>query len=113
MLVEGLGEDIGSHPLGIMAGESLFTNGCFRLSDIDAVYQSPSGAAQTKHIIAGLANDRILVAQFEDDLGPGYRFIEESVAPYIWIRSAKTRFMRDLTHKVAELPTRTVSGLKS
>lgn len=112
LMVESLNDAAGTHPLGIMAGESLFTNGRFSTADIDRLYPNPAAAAAAKNEIRRLATERTLIAPYEDEVTSGYQFLEESVAPYIWIASAKARFLQSMTPNVAELAPRTVGGLK-
>jgi hypothetical protein len=78
--------------LGMLAGASLFNGGRFDTGDIDVLYPSAANAANCKDVIDDLAAKGMLLEVFEDEYGRGYRFLEESVPPYLWILAAQKRF---------------------
>ena len=110
--IERLEGELAHHPLALMAGEALFSNGRFNSSDIDRVFGNAS-AIQGKALIRALASAGVLVESCEDDFTSGYRFLEESVAPYLWICSARARFANQAKQNVAELPARTANSFKA
>ena len=84
----------------MLAGASLFNGGRFDTGDIDVLYPSAANAANCKDVIEDLASKGMLLEAFEDEYGRGYRFLEESVPPYLWILAAQKRFHDG--HKAAE-----------
>ena len=89
------------HVLGVMAGAALFNSGRFDARDVDALYPSAANAATFKATIDELASKNILLEANEDQYGPGYRFAEEAVLPYLWILAAQKRFLE--TRKAADV----------
>ena len=81
-----------SQILGMLAGASLFNSGRFDSSDIDALYPNAASAANCRDVIDDLAAKGVLLETFEDEYGRAYRFVEESVPPYLWILAAQKRF---------------------
>ncbi len=78
--------------LGVLAGAAQSAGGQFNMDDIVAMAESEDYAAKCKTLVENLADSGMLIEADEDEFGPCYRFIEESVPSYLCLLAAQSRF---------------------
>jgi Cdc6-like AAA superfamily ATPase len=84
--------DKSQRTLGVLAGAAQSAGGQFNMDDIAAMAQSDEVAAKCKALVESLADSGMLIEADEDEFGPCYRFIEESVPAYLSLLAAQSRF---------------------
>jgi Cdc6-like AAA superfamily ATPase len=94
--------------LGPIAGLAQTGGGQFDAQDIDGVFDEKVLAAQARALLASLVADGALIELHEDEIGVHYRFVEETVAPYLWLLAAQARFME--SEKKAPIPVEAAAG---
>jgi Cdc6-like AAA superfamily ATPase len=77
--------------LAILAGAAQSTGGRFNLDDIGAVCASSDEQSKSRALAESLVAKRLLLEAQEDDDGRFYRFVDESVPPYLRLMSAQAR----------------------
>ncbi|MFN3514871.1 MAG: ATP-binding protein [Phenylobacterium sp.] len=96
--------------LGILAGAAQAAGGQFNLDDISALCQGED-VARCKALVEHLADSGLLIEADEDEFGPCYRFMEESVPSYLTLLSAQSRFFEAKTAaKPAPTPRAAAEG---
>lgn len=81
--------------LGVLAGAAQSAGGQFNIDDIAAIAGSDDLAAKCKVLVDNLADNGLLIEADEDEFGPCYRFIEESVPAYLSLLAAQSRFFEN------------------
>jgi hypothetical protein len=76
---------------GVLAHAAQSTGGRFNLDDIAVVVQSADEQAKARALTESLVAKRILLEAQEDDDGRFYRFVDESVPPYLRLLAAQAR----------------------
>jgi len=97
--IERCGERLRS-ALALIAGGALFTGGRFADVDIEALYTNPKDAAKCRSMLDSLSAENALI---EADVSTkGFRFLEGSVPPYLWMDEARRRFQKNDEAPVVE-----------
>ena len=78
--------------LGVLAGAAQSAGGQFNMDDIAAMAETEAYATKCKALVENLAESGMLIEADEDEFGPCYRFIEESVPAYLSLLAAQSRF---------------------
>lgn len=78
--------------LGVLAGAAQSAGGQFNMDDIAAMAENEAYATKCKALVESLAESGMLIEADEDEFGPCYRFIEESVPAYLSLLAAQSRF---------------------
>jgi Cdc6-like AAA superfamily ATPase len=82
--------------LGVIASAAQFTGGRFNLDDVAAVAANAEELAKCRTTAESLVAKRVLLEAAEDEDGRSYRFVDESVPPYLRLLAAQAR----LSHPV-------------
>jgi Cdc6-like AAA superfamily ATPase len=77
--------------VGVLASAAQSTGGRFSVDDIGLVVQGPEEQAKGRALAENLVAKRILLEAQEDDDGRFYRFVDESVPPYLRLLAAQAR----------------------
>lgn len=77
--------------LGALASAAQNGGGWFTLDELALAQADDKAIADAKVATERLAGQRVLLERREDEFGHAYRFIEPSVAVYVWLLAAKNR----------------------
>jgi Cdc6-like AAA superfamily ATPase len=83
--------DIPLEAMSTLASAAQATGGRFNLDDIGAVCANAEEQAKTRALAEGLVSKRVLLEAYEDEDGRYYRFVDESVPPYLRLLAAQAR----------------------
>lgn len=89
--------------LGLLAGTALFSGGQFTAADIQALYISQSDAADCQALVERAAAQNAILDIVGEEPFKAYRFREDGLPAYLWVRTAKQRLGRAAQPK-AEAP---------
>jgi hypothetical protein len=83
--------DIPLDAMSTLASAAQSTGGRFNLDDIGVVSANAEEQAKTRALAESLVAKRLLLEADEDDDGRFYRFVDESVPPYLRLMAAQAR----------------------
>jgi Cdc6-like AAA superfamily ATPase len=83
--------DVALEALSVLASAAQATGGRFNLDDIGVVSANAEEQAKTRALAENLVAKRLLLEADEDEDGRFYRFVDESVPPYLRLLAAQTR----------------------
>lgn len=78
--------------LGPLAAVARAENGRFTSEDIKTASMGPLDMARAQALVDRLAREGVLIMRESDDVGGQYRFIDQNVLPYLWLKAVRTAF---------------------
>jgi len=80
--------------LGMLAGPALFSGGQFTVADVRALYTAEADVEKCLTHIEGLAAQSLLVEVRGEGPFKAYRFLDDGLHAYLWVKTAQQRFER-------------------
>jgi Cdc6-like AAA superfamily ATPase len=82
--------------LSVLANAAQSTGGRFNLDDIGVVAANAEEQSKSRALAESLVAKRLLLEAHEDEDGRYYRFVDESVPPYLRLMAAQTRLAEQM-----------------
>ena len=78
--------------LGPLAAVARAENGRFTSEDIKTASMGPLDMARAQALVDRLAREGVLVMRESEDAGGQYRFLDQNVLPYLWLKAVRGAF---------------------
>ena len=87
--------------LGVLAGIAQLSGGSIELAEIQKQFPNGNEAVECQKLLGSLSNDKALFSWNAEPAPGSYRFLDDTVIPYLWLAAAQARLKENTVAELA------------